>query len=127
MKTKIYDQHVEHGEWMNKLLFYGVEMKIMQKRLDDICSKSPDQEALKQVEHFQNQIIIQSARITDLTKHIKGEEKILANNIKENVVASDHRSIEDHTEEREMVEQFEKNFNELRKEFNLFLSTQGSH
>ncbi len=124
MKTKIYDQHAEHGEWINKLLFYGVEMKIMQKRLDDICTHQPNHETLKQVEHFQNQIIIQNANITDLTKHIKGEERILEANISANTVASDHRSTEDHSEEREMVESFEKNFNDLRKEFNKFLSTQ---
>ena len=124
MKTKIYDQHAEHGEWMNKLLFYGVEMKIMQKRLDDVCTKQPDHEVLKYLEHFQNQLIIQNANITDLTKHIKGEEKLLEKNIRENAVASDHRSTEDHVEERDMVEQFEKNFNDLRQEFNKFLSTQ---
>lgn len=128
MKTKLYDQHTEHGEWINKLLFYGVEMKIMQKRLDDVCTKSPDQEALKQVEHFQNQILIQTANITDLTKQIKRDEKNLETSIKQNnMVASDHRSAEDHTDEREMVEGFEKNFNDLRREFNDFLSAQNKH
>jgi len=122
MKTKIFDQHSEHNEWMNKLLFYDVEMKIMQKRLDQAAAAELSQDDLKQIEHFQNQIFIQSKHITELTKHIKGEEKMLQANISQNTVASDHRRIEDHAEEREQVAAFEKIFNELRKEFNGFLS-----
>jgi predicted nucleic acid-binding Zn-ribbon protein len=127
MKTKIYDQHSEHGEWLNKLLFYGVEMKIMQKRLDDASGNSADADTMKEIEHFQNQIIIQTRNITELSKHIKGDEKALEKNIAENIVAADHRSVEDHAQERDMVESFEKNFNDLRKEFNGFLSRQHKH
>lgn len=123
MKTKIYDQHSEHTEWMSKLQFYGVEMKIMQKRLDEVAADAPSPETLKQVEHFQNQIFIQSRHLTELNRHIKGEEKVLQENIAQNAVASDHRSLEDHVEEREQMEALEQIFNALRKEFNSFLIT----
>jgi hypothetical protein len=127
MKTKIFDQHSEHNEWINKLLFYDVEMKIMQKRLDEAVVAELSQDNLKQIEHFQNQIFIQGKHISDLTSHIKGEEKVLQANISQNTVASDHRLIEDHAGEREQVQAFEKIFNDLRKEFNSFLSLLNKH
>ncbi len=123
MKTKIFDQHSEHNEWINKLQFYDLEMKIMQKRLDEAAAANPSKDELVKIEHFQNQIFIQGKHIADLIKHIKGEEKVLQENINHNAVASDHRLAEDHKEERDQVESFEKIFNELRKEFNGFLST----
>lgn len=94
----------------------------MQKKLDEINIKNNGQEIRKSIEHFQNQLIIQQANSDKLRQHIKQEEKQLQNMIKSNPVAVDHRKAEDHSEERDGMESFEKNFNLLRKEFNAFLS-----
>lgn len=122
MKTNIYKQHSEHTEWLNKLAFYKDELSIMQKRLDEIGAKNTANDVLKDVEHFQNQIIIQNNNVDTIKKHINREEKIIQANIAVNPTASDHRKIEDHTEEREMVEGFVTNFEKIRKEYNTFLS-----
>jgi len=122
MKTNIYDQHSEHTEWLKKLNFYADEMTIMQKRLEDISSKNSGEEVRKEIEHFQNQIIIQNRFVNDMKKTIKLDEKVIMANINQNPVASDHRKAEDHSEERTQIESFETNFAGLRKEFNLFLS-----
>jgi hypothetical protein len=122
MKTNIYQQHSEHTEWLNKLAFYKDELSIMQKRLDEIGAKNTANDVLKDVEHFQNQIIIQNNNVDTIKKHINREEKIIQANIAANPTASDHRKIEDHTEEREMVEGFVDNFEKIRKEYNTFLS-----
>lgn len=124
MKTKLFDQHSEHSEWMKNLEFYSVEMKIMQKRLDEVAKASPSKETLQQIEHFQNQIFIQVGHAAELSHQIKAEEKVLQEKIGENVAASDKLSAEDHAEEREKVLAFEKIVNDLRKEFNGFLSLQ---
>lgn len=122
MKTSIYSQHHDHSGWLNKLDFYNDEIDIMQKKLEEVNSKNTGIEVRKSVEHFQNQFIIQKNNSNDLRQHVKREEKDLQNMIKKNPVAVDHRKTEDHSEERSMMEAFEKNFNLLRKEFNAFLS-----
>lgn len=122
MKTSIYSQHYDHSGWLNKLDFYNDEMKIMQQKLEEVNSKNTAIEVRKSVEHFQNQLFIQKNNSDKLRHHIKREEKEIQNSIKSNPVAVDHRKTEDHTEERSMMESFEKNFNLLRKEFNAFLS-----
>lgn len=122
MKTKIYAQHEEHTEWLKNLSFYNDEIKIMQERLEEISSKNTGLDIRKSIEHFQNQLIIQKSNSEDIREHIQLDEKAIEENIKQNPVASDHRETEDHVKEREMVKNFESNFNQLRQEFKAFLA-----
>ena len=122
MKTKIYNQHSEHTEWLNKLAFYKDEIGIIQNRLEEVGSKNTGKDVMLEVEHFQNQLMIQEENIHKISHHISRDEKQVEKNIMENPIASDHRKTEDHSEERAMVESFEKNFNELRTDFKTFLS-----
>lgn len=122
MKTSMYSQHQDHNGWLNKLAFYNDELKMMQEKLEEVNGKNTGADVKKKIEHFQNLLIIQKNNSDNLQRHIKREEKDLQNNIKKNPTASDHRKVEDHAEERNMVDSFEKNFNALRKEFNAFLA-----
>lgn len=122
MKTTIYSQHYEHTEWLNKLSFYVDEISVMQKRIEEIAQKNTAKEVKIKIEHFQNQLLIQKNNIDALKRHIKDDEKLLKDNIMKNETAVDHRKIEDHIAERQDIEVFETNFNNLRKEFNLFLA-----
>lgn len=122
MKTSIYSQHHDHSGWLKKLEFYNDEIKLIQKRLEEVTSKNTASEVRKKVEHFQNQLIIQKNNSDDLHHHIRREEKELQGMIKKNPVSTDHMKAEDHSEERDKMKFFEKNFNQLRKEFNAFLS-----
>jgi hypothetical protein len=122
MKTNIYTQHEEHTDWLNKLSFYKDELKMMQEKLEEISSKNTGSDIRKSIEHFQNQLIIQNKNSEDIREHIQLDEKKIEENIKQNPVASDHRKTEDHAKEREMVESFEINFNQLRQEFKAFLA-----
>ena len=120
MKTTIYSQHQEHTVWLNKLSFYADDIAIMQSRIDEIAKKNNAKEVLMQIEHFQNQLLIQRKTISDIKHHIEKDEKILQANIAKNQTAVDHRIVEDHADEREDVKIFENNFNTLRKELNHF-------
>ncbi|MBK7666864.1 MAG: hypothetical protein IPJ32_05610 [Sphingobacteriaceae bacterium] len=120
MKTNILNQHAEHTKWLSEMAFYKDEIKIMQKRIDEVSSKNTSKEVVIQIEHFQNQLLIQDANVSKLIHHINHDENAIQNNIKENPIASDHRKAEDHTEERQMVESFEKHFKELKTELNAF-------
>jgi hypothetical protein len=59
-KKLIYDLHEEHLQWINKMLFYKDEMKVMQNRLSEVARKNTDREVQALVEHFQNQLIVQN-------------------------------------------------------------------
>lgn len=123
MTTKpIGHLHDEHKEWLGKLDFYKDEVVIMRTRLEEIASKNTSKEILAQVEHFQNQLVVQKENIDEIRHSIKDHENYLENRVIENPTASDQRHVHDHPKMRENVNGFEKVFNELRHEFNQFLS-----
>ncbi len=123
MNTKpIAQLHAEHKEWMSKLDFYSDEITVMKSRISEVASKNNGKDILAQVEHFQNQCILQKENIDILKHEIKKHESALEANINANPTASDHRSVENHPQHSEDVNSFEKIFNELRHEFNNFLS-----
>jgi hypothetical protein len=123
MKTKsIADLHSENKEWIGKLDFYKDEIIIMRNRLEEIASKNTSKEILAQVEHYQNQLIVQKENIDEMRHVIKDHENYLENRVVESVTASDQRHVHDHPKMRENINGFEKVFNELRHDFNGFLS-----
>lgn len=122
MKTNIYTQHEEHKKWLSELAFFKDEIKVMQKRIEEVVSKNTSKEVTVKIEHFQNQLLIQDSNISKIQHHINHDENAITNSIKDNPIAADHRKTEDHTAEREMVESFEKHFTELKTELNSFLT-----
>jgi hypothetical protein len=122
MDKKIFEMHQEHAEWLNKLSFYKDELSIMKNRLAEIAQKNTSGDVLAQVEHFQNQFIVQAEQL-DIVKHnINEHEEYLQQRLNENQVAADRQSSSDSPQIRESVESFERIFNGLRQEFNQFLS-----
>ena len=118
----IYTQHEENKEWTSKLSFYKDEIKILNGRLEELASKNTSNEVLVGIERFQNQLIIQRNNIDEILHLVKLNEEELIEEINANPVAVDHRKVEYHSNEKDMVNSFEKNFNELRAEFNEFAS-----
>lgn len=122
-KEHVYYQHTENQEWMIRVLFYQDELRILTSRLEEIAGDyTSNKEVLTGIEHFQNQFIIQKEQL-DLLKHeIDESDRLIYNEILKNEVASDHRTMKDHSEIRENIESFERIFKSLREEFNQFLS-----
>jgi preprotein translocase subunit SecA len=123
MKTElIIDQHLEHGQWLKTIDFYRDEIRIMRSRLEEIVTKNNQQEVTVHVERYQNQLIIQSATLDQLSHDIRKHEQVITEMIKENPVASNHRRAPVHPEHEEGMITFEKMFNDLRQEFIRFLA-----
>jgi predicted RNA-binding protein len=118
----IYKQHEENVEWSNKLDFYKDEIKILQNRLEEVASKNNHKDVLALVETFQNQLIIHRNTIDEIHHKITISEDKLQDEIAKNPVATDHRKVPNHEVEKEEIQIFEKVFNELREEFNRFVS-----
>jgi uncharacterized membrane protein YgaE (UPF0421/DUF939 family) len=121
-KAFIYDQHLENQDWLKRLDFYKEDLIILRERLDEVTTKNNDADFLKSVEHFENQFIIQRNHIDELAHQIKSNEHTLVAEITHNPVAVDHRKVESHEAEADFMGYFEKNFAELRAEFNVFLA-----
>lgn len=123
METKyVYDLHAENFEWLKRAGFYKDEIQIMQNRLTEVAGRNTSREVQVQVEHFQNQLIIQRNQLDHLHHDIKQQENVVEDNIRQNPTAADHRKMEDHSSLRNQVETFDKLFQELRQEMNQFLS-----
>lgn len=118
----IYKQHEENTEWTGKLNFYKDEISILKGRLEEIVAKNTKNEALAELERFQNQLIIQRNNIDEIAHLVKLNEESLIEEIKSNPVAVDHRKVEYHAKEKDLVDTFEKNFNELREDMKDFFA-----
>ena len=94
----------------------------MNGRIAEIASKNTSKDVLVQVEHFQNQLLIQNNQIDNLKHSINVDNDAIDKEIKKNAVEIEHRSIEDHVTIRENMADFEKIFNSLKTELNTFLS-----
>jgi hypothetical protein len=119
-QESVYKQHEENTEWSSKLDFYKDEVTILTGRLKEIASKNSSAEAMVHTERFQNQLMIQENAINEISHLIKNNEKELELEVDKNPVAIDHRKVEYHTKEQKLIVGFEKNFKELRADFNRF-------
>ncbi|MBK7966052.1 MAG: hypothetical protein IPK10_12760 [Bacteroidetes bacterium] len=121
-KKLVYDMHTEHIQWINKMLFYKDEMKVMQNRLSEVAGKNTNQEVQAMVEHFQNQLIVQNEQ-ADILKHtIKQYENTIEFHLEKSDTAADKLRWDDHSDLRGKVEMFEKIINELRAELIDFIA-----
>jgi hypothetical protein len=118
----IYQLHEEHKTWLNKLLFYKDELKIMAGRISEVAEKNTSKEVRSLADHFNNQLIIQKEQIDILNHDIKSHESYLEEAVQNNPNAVDHEKFSDHKKHRESIAVFEKLFKDLREESIDFLS-----
>lgn len=88
----------------------------MEKRLGEIVSRNTSQDVLAQVEHFQNQLIIQKDQLDRLAHELNLDQDKLQAEVRKNPVAVDHRTVTDHGDIRESMATFERLFAELKAE-----------
>ena len=111
-----------HSDAIRGLNFYREEFKYMKIRLDEVASKNTSFEARQGLEHFQNQFDIQEKNIHDLKHKIDEHVQSMGYD------AQSHqgRVNQEHKEtERGLMDEYaqlEKVINEVRHEFNNFLS-----
>lgn len=125
MKTDekyIKDLHKEHLEFISSLNFYKDELVTFTHRLEEIARANTKKEIMEQVEKFQNHFIRQKEVLDELVSKINSHEHELVENAKANNVATDHRKVNDHGEIRNEFHTYEKIYNELKLDFQTFLS-----
>jgi hypothetical protein len=120
-RTHINDLHFEHEMWLSETAFYGDQLKIYQKRLDEISKRNNMPDVAKEIDHFQNQFIIQKEQMDILDHEVRMHEQWLTTFAKDHPVALEHRYFGEHTEIFDKMETFKRLFQELREEFYGFM------
>ena len=115
----ISDLHFEMNLWLNELKFRKSEIGIFNNRMEEIVSRSEEQEFMRQLEHFQNQYIREHEVIDELRHDIKQHENILEK--EETAIVEDDNVLDAHSSLREQMDQFRKIYYELRNEFFAYL------
>lgn len=111
----------EHREWLRGIEFYNIEIDILKKRLAEVSQDYTDPAVKAQVEHFQNQFIIQINNLDELRSAIKKHENHLDNDAANHAQHITKETLSEHETLRENYYGLEKIINELRHEFNKFL------
>ncbi|TNE49773.1 MAG: hypothetical protein EP344_17830 [Bacteroidetes bacterium] len=124
MKKESYlTQHQHHRTWLNYLSFYKDEMDIFQRRLDEVVSKHlNDKEVMPQVEHFQNQLILQKEQHDILRHDIKQYENKIEAAYEANPVLAENSRVPGEDELAERVQTFARLFKEMKDAFYHFVA-----
>lgn len=123
VKVPLQQLHLEHEIWLNELSFYRDELKVLDKYLLEVVTKNSGVDALKGVEHFQNQFIRQKEVLDELGHDIRQHEQLILNAIKNlNPIQAEKGKFEDHAKLRENMDTFKKIYADLKEEFLNFIS-----
>lgn len=123
MKRETYiDQHQHHKTWLNYLAFYKDEMQVLQRRLEEVASKNTDMEVLAQVEHFQNQLILQREQHDILRHDIKQDENIIEKLYETIPVLAENSRPKAETGLIDRVETFSRLFHEMKEDLYRFVA-----
>ena len=120
--TNAMDIGVQHSEWLKILDFYEKELNILEKRLEEVAAKNTSFDARAGVEHFQNQFIIQRNNIDELKHIVNAHSHNAFEDVKQHAGKVETTLVDEHHKIEDDVKQFEKVVNDLRHEFNLFLT-----
>ena len=116
------DLHFEHKLWRRELFFWEDEIRFFKIRLDELVKRWGDKELLPQLEHYQNQFILQENAIDKLQDHINVHETMIANSSKKGKDMLDIRLVKMHVEFRNKMEVQRHIYIDLKDEFFKFLT-----
>jgi hypothetical protein len=119
---KINVKHVQnlHNEALRGLQFYKEEMNILQHRLEEITKDNTHIEVMRNVEHFQNQLIIQRNNMDELRHTIHEHLGLITHQLEKTSYFVSENADEAQTKLYEQYLSLELRINELRHEFNRF-------
>ena len=120
-KAYIFELHDDHTRWLNDLAFCKDQIKVYEKRLADVSLKNLDKEVKVDVEKFQNRFLIQRNEIDYLKHDIKQQENVLEKVEKAAPFIQEEGTITEELSLKDRMQIFEKLFNELKGEFDVFI------
>lgn len=113
--------HADHLRWRNELAFARQELTIFNHRLEEVVTKTRDQETLAEVEHFQNQFIRENEVVDELLHNIGLAEQMVATLAQAAKSTIDQFDMTKHLSLANDMAMFSRLYADLRFSFNKFL------
>jgi len=120
--NKLEQFHHENLTWVRSLDFFKQENNFLKNRLSEVVDNTSDKDFLAQAEHFQNQFIIKDEFVDELKHDVNEQEKTLMDRYIKTGNGIDEQVIQRQKNLREQMEYLEKDFTNLRNEFNNYLT-----
>jgi len=120
----IRNLHLEYKFWIVELNFYKEMLSIFQSHLELIVDENSNNKKIRpDIEHFQNQFVVQREVIDELKHDLNISEKQLASFTRDMVlVGYEFERLDNHSSLRDRFFTFRKIFSELKEEFHRFES-----
>ena len=112
----------ELNEWTRNIDFYFADLTILQERLNEVANKNTKEPVMANVEHFQNQFIVQKDNLQVLKHKITVQKDNLEAEVKKLVRFVDLDIVDTQHFLRESIQLNEKIFLELKHSFYRFLA-----
>jgi len=121
--VSIRSLHLEYQLWVRELVFYKEEIKIFEDHLEALNNKNTKNAVRAQVEHFQNQFVLQKEVIDILKHNLNISEKQLASFVYDmSGMGLESIKMDNHPKLREDMITFRKLYKELKQDFRRFES-----
>lgn len=125
MSAQLDQYQHENMTWVRSLEFFKQENAHLKDRLTAVVDKTSDKYFLAQAEHFQNQFIIKDEFIDELKHDINEQSRMIQDYSKKAMVNGSADSFTAMQERlRDQMQYLEKDFGDLKKEFNNYLTIQ---
>ena len=112
----------EKSSWLRGIEFYEDEIKIMRKRLSEVSNANTAREVKKRVEQFQNQFNVHDEQLRKLRHSVNNHAINISNDFENHNGQIERTTVTEHDTMRDDYVNTEKLFNEMRHDFNRFLS-----
>ncbi len=120
-QTSIKHLTNEHNDWLRGLSFYKDELQILKNRLTEVASKNTGSDAVNMMNHYENQVTLQTTNIDTLRHDINSNLETIVAQLNDNTPGYiDTQLVDKHNTLRDNYFTQEKVVNELRHEFNRF-------
>ena len=113
--------HHEIMTWLRSIDFFKQENSHLKNRLAEVVDSTTDHDFLAQAEHFQNQFIIKDEFMDILRHDVNEQEKSLSEKYRRREMEVDKVLQTRQLDLREQVSYLERDFTNLRNEFNRYL------
>ncbi len=118
--THITNLSNEHSSWLRGIAFYKDELIILKDRLAEVSFENTAQEVKVEVEHYQNQFIIQEKNLDDLKNDIQANFRLIQEDLESKAMHVGNSTLAETDSLRNRYIQLEKMVNEMRHAFNRF-------
>jgi polyhydroxyalkanoate synthesis regulator phasin len=115
--------HHENMTWLRSIDFFKQENSFLKNRLAEVVDGTTDRGFLAQAEHFQNQFIIKDEFLDEIRHEVNEQERDLTVQFRHQSFSADIVMKDRQQQLRGQMQYLEKEFSNLRYEFNNYLAS----